>query len=443
MTVGAPLDPVVADPAQQDWVLGDRLGIYLPAHPEALRIGGPAFLTRAFHRTGALPADNRVTAITSSDDWLVGGTGSKMMLSITYAHDEPGLARDLFVKFSRNFSDRGRDSVRAGMEPEVRLADLSRDTAFPIAVPRCLYADFQHASGTGIIINERIPYGEGAIEPHHMKCMDQCLPQPLAHYRALLSTLALLSGTHKAGGLGAAAERDFPLDLPALLGRRNRYDEAALASRANRMAAFVARYPHLFPSHLADAAFLEGFRAAVPCYVAQQAAIRRFHFARADMLALCHWNANIDNAWFWREADDTLRCGLIDWGTVGQMHLGRAVWGCLSAAEPDFINAHIDELLTLFVNEYARAGGPAITPADLEMHLGLQVMISGLAWLMSAPPLILAEVPDLDAVADRHDAIFTAHETARVQLKVMIAFLNIWHRRGLSDLLRSGRFASG
>ena len=30
------------------------------------------------------------------------------------------------------------------------------------------------------------------------------------------------------------------------------------------------------------------------------------------MIALCHWNANIDNAWFWREPDGALRCGLID-----------------------------------------------------------------------------------------------------------------------------------
>ncbi|WP_198045881.1 hypothetical protein [Novosphingobium aquimarinum] len=418
---------------------GDRLGIDLPAHPQALRDGGPGFLTRAFRRTGVLAADNEVIAITRSDEWSVGGTGSKMMLSVAYAWGASDLATDLFVKFSRNFTDRGRDRVRMGMEPEVHLANLSRDPAFPIAVPRCLYADFQHASGTGIIITERIAYGEAPIEPHHTKCMDQGLPEPLEHYRALIATLALLSGTHKAGALGPVCERDFPLDLAGLLARRNRYDAAGLASRADRMAAFIARYPHLFPEHLTEPAFLEGFREAVPLYVAQQAAIRRFHFARADMLALCHWNANIDNAWFWREADE-LRCGLIDWGTVGQMHIARAIWGCLSAAEPDFVNAHLDALLELFVQKYAKAGGPEIASSDLDMHLGLQVMMSGLAWLMSAPPLILAEVPDPAAATDRHDAIFTARETARVQLKVMIGFLNIWHRRDLSGLLRSGRF---
>jgi hypothetical protein len=40
---------------------------------------------------------------------------------------------------------------------------------------------------------------------------------------------------------------------------------------------------------------------------------------QTDYLALCHWNANADNAWFWQDADNALHCGLLDWGCVGQM----------------------------------------------------------------------------------------------------------------------------
>ena len=76
---------------------------------------------------------------------------------------------------------------------------------FPIPVPKCFYADIAQDTQTGIIITERIPYGQGAVEPHHPKCMDQILPDPLAHYSALVSNLARLSGTHKSGRLGAVA----------------------------------------------------------------------------------------------------------------------------------------------------------------------------------------------------------------------------------------------
>jgi hypothetical protein len=424
-----------------DWAPGDRLGLDLPAHPEALKAGGPEFLTRAFRATGALAPDNRVRAVTRFDDWMVGGTGAKAMLSVTYERDEAGLPRDLFVKFSRNFNDRTRDRVRHHMEPEVRLANLSRDPNFPVAVPRCLYADFHHASGTGVIVTEQIPYGQGAVEPHHLKCMDQVLPEPLAHYRVLISALALLSGTHKSGRLGEAAERDFAFDLErTIAARRNPFDEDGLVMRVNRLADFITRYPHLVPPHLADPAFLGGFRADAPRLIAQQDAINRFHFSRPHMIALCHWNANIDNAWFWREPGGALKCGLIDWGSVGQMHVAQTIWGCLTASEPDMVDAHLDELLELFIAEHARAGGPSLDKAELEQHLDLHVMMSGLSSLMVAPRAILSEVPDPGLAVDRYDPVFTVNETARVQLKVTVSFLNMWSRRDLGRLLRGDRF---
>lgn len=422
-----------------DWARGDRFGLDLPANPAALASGGPAFLTRAFRAGGALADDNRVTDITRFDEWLVGGTGPKALLSVAYERDPPGLSRDLFVKFSRSFTDRTRDSARHQMEPEVRLANLSRNPGFPIAVPKCVYADFHHDTGTGILVTERIAYGRDSVEPHHHKAMDHLLPDPLAHYRVLISTLALLSGTHKSGRLGEAAERDFPFDLEkAIVAGRNRYDAQQLADRADRLAAFIARYPHLVPPHLADPGFLDAFRADAPLLIAQQDALRRFTLARPEMIALCHRNANIDNAWFWRTPDGTLRCGLIDWGSVGQMHVCQTIWGSISASEPDLVDRHLDELLDLFIAEYARAGGPVLDRAELEQHLELHVTMAGLGAMMNAPQAILREVPDPAVAADRYDPVFTAHETARVQLKVMISFLNLWHRRDLGRLLRGG-----
>jgi hypothetical protein len=418
-----------------DWAPGDRLGLDLPADPRTLAAGGPEFLTRAFRAGGALAGDNRVTAITRLDEWLVGGTGTKAQLSVAYERDAPGLPRDLFVKFSRNFADRTRDSVRHFMEPEVALANLSHDPAFPIAVPKCLYADFHRPSGTGILITERIPYGEGPVEPHHPKCMDHALPDPLGHYRALVSSLARLAGTHRAGRLGSAVERDFPFDLEATIANgRNRTDPQKLAERLDRLVQFVVRYPHLVPPHLADPEFLASVRATVLLAIAHQDAIRRAYHSRPEMIALCHWNANIDNAWFWRQADGTLGCGLIDWGNVGQLHVCQAIWGCLGGSEPELIDRHLDELLDLFIAEFARTGGAALDKDDLERDLDLHLLL-GLASMTTAPPAILREVPDPALAADRYDPIFTANETARVQLKITVSYLNIWHRRDVGRRL--------
>jgi hypothetical protein len=426
----------MTEPMMIDWARGDIFGLEFPAHPEALKAGGPEFLTRALRTSGALGEDNRVTQITGFEEWMLGGTGVKALLSVAYERDAPGLSRELFVKFSRNFEDKVRDGGRYHMPPEVRLANVSRDPDFPVAVPKCFYADIEEATLTGIIITDRIAYGQGAIERHHPKCMDQILPEPLTHYRALISNLARLSGAHKSGRLGEAVERDFPLDLNALVARRPRFDPPLLAKRINRLAEFLQQYPHLVPAHIADRAFLDGFCTDALLAAEQQEDIWRFLHSQPDMIALCHMNANIDNAWFWREPGGTLQSGLIDWGSVGQMSVASSIWGCIGAAEPETHDRHLDELLDLFVTEYARAGGPVLDAGEVAQHLEMHVMMSALH-MTTAPPAILREVPDPAVAADRYDPIFTVNETARVQLKITISLLNMWSRRDLGRLLRA------
>ena len=418
-----------------DWARGDVFGLDFPAHPEALKSGGPEFLTRAFRTSGALGEDNSVTHITGFDEWVLGGTGVKAMLSVAYERDAADLPRDLFVKFSRNFQDKVRDGGRHHMPPEVRLANLSREADFPVPVPKNLFADIEQSTLTGIIITERIPYGQGAVEPHHPKCMDQILPEPFAHYSALISNLARLSGAHKSGRLGDIAERDFPLDLGILIARRPRFEAPLLAKRINRLADFILQYPHLAAAHIADRTFLDSFCADALLAVEQQEDIWRFLYSRPDMIALCHMNANVDNAWFWREPDGGLRSGLIDWGSVGQMSVASSIWGCIGAAEPETHDRHLGEFLDLFIAEYARAGGPILDRRELSQHLEMHVMMSALH-MTTAPPAILREVPDPGAAANRYDPIFTANETARVQLKVTISLLNMWKRRDLGRHLR-------
>src|ERR1700741_1299659 len=155
-----------------DWVLGDMLGLQVPAHAEALREGGPDCLTAAFRAAGALGADNSVVAITQFEDCPGGSTGRKLLLAVEYATPSPDLPTNLFVKFSRAFDDPIRDRGKDQMEAEVRLGLLSRVPGFPIDVPACLFADYQHSSGTGVLITERIAFGTGTIERAWDKCLD-------------------------------------------------------------------------------------------------------------------------------------------------------------------------------------------------------------------------------------------------------------------------------
>ncbi|MGV0872144.1 hypothetical protein ABQF13_08130 [Mycolicibacterium sp. XJ879] len=415
------------------WVHGDYLGIDLPAHADALRAGGAAFLTDAFRASRALGAHADVIAITDLREFRGGSTGRKALLSVDYSGAE-GLPTDLFVKFSRDFDDAARDGGRTQMEFEVRFALLSRVAGFPIAVPRCLFADYHAPSGTGVLITERISYGANGIEPHYDKCMDYTMPDPVGHYQAMLGALGRLAGSHKAGRLPAELVEQFPLDMQRLaVGERSSYTAEQLQRRVDRLAEFAVTHASLLPAHLRDPKFLARLRDEVTRFPESEAAIWRYLADDPDYVALCHWNANVDNAWFWRHPDGHLVCGLLDWGCVGQMNLAMVLWGAMCSAETDMWNQHFDALLDHFLAEFRAAGGPVLEAGTVKRHLLLYVAVMGLAWLLDVPSYLMKLLPS--SIPDRFDASIAGNEQARSRLLMMTNFLNLWSRHDIAGAL--------
>ena len=230
------------------WVTGDHFGLPIPADPDALRAGGPRFLTEAFRAWGALSDGNAVSRIAGEQEIPGGSTGRKLLLAVEYEKPEPRLHTELFVKFSRDADNPIRDRGKTQMEFEVRFAVLSRTPEFPIAVPRPQFADYQRDSGTGVLITERIPFGTNEIERQYHKCLDYEMPEPYEHYRALLTAVARLAGAHRSGRLPAELTRDFPVDLQAAtVGAPPPFNEAKLRRRLQQLGEFVETHPDLVP----------------------------------------------------------------------------------------------------------------------------------------------------------------------------------------------------
>lgn len=414
-------------------VTGAQTGVAFPVTIEPLLDAGPEFLTRAFHASGALPADNRVSAITASTEFYGGGMGRKLWLSVEYERADPALHRDLFVKYPRMFGDPLRDLFGPLMEPEVRFALLSMRPDFPIVVPKCYFADYDPATITGILITERIHYGAGGIEPCPDKCMDYQIADPLDHYRALTRSMARLAGAHKAGRLGDLAGQ-FPFDPEAIdPGSRIPYDPAQLQEKLDKLRDFAATAPQLFPG-FAD--YIETFIAEVPLVLELELPIRRLLNRHAEMIALCHWNMNLDNAWFWRDGAGELQAGLLDWGSVGQMNVAQAFFGMTCAAEPDFLVDHERELLELFVTEFAAAGGAAIDPDAMAFMVKLSIAVLGTAWMLDAPSLVAMEVPDFADCADRTDPRLADNFLARAQAHLLRVLISEWRHQDIGGALR-------
>jgi hypothetical protein len=404
-----------------------------PADAAALRSGGAAFLTDAFRASSSLDG-NSVTRITGFREVAGGSTGRKVVLSVQYEKPQPGLDNELYVKFSRDFDNPIRDRGKTQMDPEVRFASLSRAPGFPIAVPRALFGDYHRQTGTGILITERIRFGSNGIERQYHKCLDYEMPEPLEHYRALLTAVARLAGTHRSGRLPADLTAHFPLDVQAAtVGDRAPHSMDGLARRLNQLAEFAETDRGLLPANVVSPEFLSRLRQDAPRIAASEQVVARQLAADTDYVALCHWNANIDNAWFWRDTDG-MHCGLMDWGCVSQMNLGMAIWGAMSGAEIDMWDQHLDELLNVFVTEVRRCGGPDLVLDRLRRHTLLYAAVMGVAWLLDVPALIRKRF-GASAPSSRTDPRIKDDESVRAPLQMLSNLLNLWERHRVGDLL--------
>ena len=425
-----------ATTTRAEWVTGDMLGLQIPAHSGALREGGTAFLTQAFRAVGALAADNSVARITQFEECRGGSTGRKLLLSVAYEKPAPELHTELFVKFSRDFDDEVRDRAKNQLEAEVRFGLLSRTPGFPIAVPACYFADYHHESGTGILITQRIAFGTNGIELPHEKCMDYEMPEPLQHYRAIFKALGRLAGTHKAGRLSESVAERFPFDAhKEITSDKIPYTQQQLLSRISRYAEFAAKYPQLLPANITAPAFIAKMTEEAPRFLEHELTIKQYLYSKPEFIALIHWNANVDNAWFWRNPQGELECGLMDWGRVSQMNVALALWGGFSAAEREMWDNNLDELLTLFAAEFHRCGGPVLDVQELKFHMQMFIAMLGIAWLLSVPTRITAHLPNLAEIESRFDPRFKASEAARTQLHMMINFLNQWQTQDFGKML--------
>ena len=409
-------------------------GLKFPAEPDALRVGGAEFLTAAMRDFGTLPPDNEVVTVNRFQECAGGSTGRKAMLDVTYRR--PGPPTELFVKFSRDFDNPRRDRGRSQMDLEVRFAELSAQTRLPVAVPVCVFAAYQDATCTGILVTERIGYESGCIERHYDKCLDYSMPDALGHYEALLSSVARLAGAHRAGALPASIDDRFRFDAEKVgVGKQVRRSDAQHRARARRLVEFADGHRRLLPDAVRRPDFVQRMLTDVSRIAAAEDTVMAWLHDTDSHAALCHWNANVDNAWFWRDDLGRLQCGLMDWGCVSVMNVAMALWGALCSAETSLWSAHLDHLLEHFAAEFAAAGGPPLDRDLLRNQLLLYAAVMGVAWLLDTPEVVHAAVPDLSRETDRYDPRISADESVRAPLLMLSNVLWLWDTEEFGALL--------
>merc|ERR1712126_379831 len=74
-------------------------------------------------------------------------------------------------------------------------------------------------------------------------------------------------------------------------------------------------------------------------------------------IGLTHNNLQIDNAFFWRNDDNKVEVGMLDWGILACCPLIGAVQGCISGASEEVLLAHRDDFLETMLGSYELYGG--------------------------------------------------------------------------------------
>jgi len=128
---------------------------------------------------------------------------------------------------------------------------------------------------------------------------------------------------------------------------------------------------HAIPKHLMEKSYLDKFFTET-LEMSQYCAEMVFHGTCVpEYFTLVHPNAQVDNAWYWRETDGTVKCGLLDWGGASCGSMASCIGNGWIGMETEVADEHEEKLVKVFIDEYEKVTGFRLDFDDLYMHIKL------------------------------------------------------------------------
>lgn len=408
-----------------------------PHSSKQIKEFGPEWLTKAFHKYGTLPLDNRVTKIVrmyeldTSGFEAAGGSGHKNRFTVEYEKPDPELHVHLFAKMPWDYFEhavakkmRINISTFGDSDGSELFAQVAYEGLFPFRIPKVYYADICRETTNFIAITEQVPFGKQVIDESTGKVTEQWKERPWkvmpvcqkyqdfllmdapSIYFQLIRAMARLAGWDHSGAFDmwlGPLPRYSPEDFYHSQGIAGRPPISAQAVSASRRLAsaflddgidFAANVaPRLFsdlarsPEHLSR--MKEDTLKIAPFWEDMQTYAQN----SSDFQGMIHVNLQADNAWFWKDEHGDLDSGLFDLMGMGRGSLISCWMGCLGGAESDLLCEHIEGLCKCFADEFHRYGGPKVDWQEVYMRYNLvfcKSVMEGSQWVKKD---ILAEAP--------------------------------------------------
>lgn len=370
---------------------------------------GAAWLTRAFQASGAIGKDNAVEEIVELKPALGGGAGEKAFLTVRYTHELPGLHTRLFCKYPHE-KDVNHKWFISGVirhdEPEVRWAQRLAHKS-PVPAPKTYFAEYSSASTNYILITERIEFASEELQPLNTapsavlqpnqvervydKFMDHQIGcSPVEYYMVLANSLGKLIGWYKSEeAIGAELNQNFPF-TGAAFGATNMIDPK---TGAHPMLPMLAKFADtckcLFEPDVSTPAYQEQLANEIIDISKSLPSINAYLYSDPDYIGYAHPNANIDNAYWWRDEAGQLQCGLIDFGGYGCSSVTQILQSSLFSADIWVHEKHTDELLQAFIDGCAAMGGPKYELDELRVRWALGQAVNVCTGMPGAPVAVV------------------------------------------------------
>mmetsp|Transcript_59363 Transcript_59363/g.133752 ORF Transcript_59363/g.133752 Transcript_59363/m.133752 type:complete len:667 (-) Transcript_59363:79-2079(-) len=415
-------------------------GLDFPWSEDKLAEFGPKWLTQAFHAAGTLDMSNRVTRIFLEQKIKItaGNNAGKFLFEVKYLKKHPTLHTRLFAKVPfamtpATKTDRLSSSV---YKQPMDLCEIQTyrlmEASLPMKTPKFYYGDISNETSNFILITERIPFEEihgrkktqlapYEVEGPYDKCMDWQLRERSGssvkeYYLLLMDMAGRIAGQHKSGRMGSEEFLGETLtkppggpDNPMAFGFNPAGSSGENPSSYKRKLESAVKFISetakvVFPSYTRDPEFLKRWQDTMLTWCAYSGEVEYYKCSTWEYVAVGHNNLNIDNAYFWRDAEGNLDCGIIDWGGFGQSCLGHKIYWCLNCSDFENIKENLDDFVDVFVEAYSRCGGPSLDRAVVLMHIHL-TSISNCSQMMQAIPncMKMCSAKEWETITDKHD----------------------------------------
>jgi hypothetical protein len=344
---------------------GDMTRLVFPFTYEAVSQIDPKWLTKAFQKFGSLKQGESVSKIVSHKQFVGGGAGDKCILEVEYAGTSRKLHTKLFCKFplkeiKQNF--RWDDHI----EGEVAfMTFFARQVPVKNATP--YFADYCSETTNYLVITEYVDF-TGLIPPID-KCNDfeqvGSAAGVLNRYKIIMTKLADM-----AVALPLCSHRACRVLNECIIERGMRYHPSSHGFDQGLQYVHLNR--HLFSAAADGKLDLPAIKHSFVQMDQDLEMLKAYLQEDPSYFGYCHFNANMDNAWFVPGEDgEASDCGLVDWGGFRWCNYAAAIWGAMNTAHHIVVDDE-RELIDAFVERYNKTSKrPAIDADMLMLQLNL------------------------------------------------------------------------